>query len=259
MKEKLYNLPKYYDIAFSWDISRETTIFRELFKRHAPFKVKNILEPACGTGRFLVDLPKYGYHMTGYDSNSQMVAYAKKRIIESKLQNMAKVITGDMKSIKFKTKFDAAINSINSVGYLLYDDDIITHFYNTGDSIKRNGIYIIHLSCAWDRLNSHEEEEWITERERIQIKTIWGLEKQDKQKKISFELCKMEINDKGRHIILEEHHVLRLWFFEDLKNLICKSKKFKLEALYDEKLNQIPLDIHINGELGNLYYILKAL
>jgi hypothetical protein len=47
MKEKLYNLPKYYDIAFSWDISRETAIFRELFKRHTPFKVKNILEPAC--------------------------------------------------------------------------------------------------------------------------------------------------------------------------------------------------------------------
>lgn len=174
MKERLYNLPKYYDIAFSWDISRETTMFRELFKRHTPFKVKNVLEPACGTGRFLVDLPKYGYYMTGYDNNSQMVAYAKKRIIESKLQNKAQAIIGDMKSIRFKSRFEAAINSINSIGYLLHDDDIITHFYNTGDAIKKNGIYIIHLSCAWDRLNPHEEEEWIAEREKIQIKDYMG-------------------------------------------------------------------------------------
>jgi len=54
MKEKLYDLPKYYDVAFSWDISQEIELFRELFMNHVPFGVKKILEPACGTGRFLV-------------------------------------------------------------------------------------------------------------------------------------------------------------------------------------------------------------
>ncbi len=259
MKEQLYNLPKYYDIAFSRDVSPEIELFRKLFKRYVPFEIKNILEPACGTGRFMVSLPKYGYHMTGYDNNSQMIAYTKERIAKLGLQDMAQVVRGDMQSVRFKTKFDVAINLINSLGYLLSDNEILNHFYNTGDSLKSGGIYIIHLSCAWDRLNPHEEKEWIIEREGIRIKTIWGVEKEDKQEKLSYQVCKMEINNQGNHIILEERHILRLWFFEDLKNLISKSGKFKLEAIYDEGHNKIPLDTHINGELGNLYYILKVL
>ena len=69
----------------------------------------------------------------------------------------------------------------------------------------------------------------------------------------------MEIDDHGKHTTLEDHHILRLWFFEDIKSLIRKSEKFKLEAIYDEKYKQISLDTHISGELGNLYYILKVL
>ncbi|MDD5014572.1 MAG: class I SAM-dependent methyltransferase [Atribacterota bacterium] len=195
MEEKLYNLSKYYDIAFSWDISQEIKLFRELFKRYVPFEIKSILEPACGTGRLLVNLSKYGYHVTGYDNSLQMIAYAKGKIAKAKLQNMAKVIIGEMQSVKFKTRFDVAINSISSLGYLLSDNEVLDHFCNTGNSLKHEGIYIIHFSCAWDRLNSNEKQEWIIEREGARIKTIWGLEKEDKQEKLSYEVCKMEIND----------------------------------------------------------------
>lgn len=259
MKEKLYNLPQYYDISFSWDISGEIKLFREFFNKYIPFEVKNILEPACGTGRFLMSLPKYGYHVTGYDNNSKMVAYAKKRIADAGLRDIATAIVADMKSARFKTKFAVAINTINSLGYLLSDDDIIAHFCNTGESLKSEGIYIVHLACAWNRLEPHEEEGWVIEREGIRVKTIWDIEKEDRQRKLSYQVCKMEIDDHDKHIVLEDHHTLRLWFFEDLISLIRKSGKFKLEAIYDEKHKQIPQDTHINGELGNLYYVLKVL
>ena len=259
MKEKLYNLPKYYDIAFSWDISREIEFFCELFRKYVPFEVKNILEPACGTGRFLLSLPKYGYHVTGYDNNPKMIAYAEKRIADAELQDMASAIIGDMKSARFKTKFDAAINSINSLGYLLSDDDILAHFCNTGESLKSKGIYIVHLACAWDKLGPHEEKGWTLEREGIRIKTIWDIEKEDKQKKISYQVCKMEIGNHNKHIVLEDYHTLRLWLFEDLKSLIRESGKFRLETIYNEKYKQIPLNTYISGELGNLYYVLKVL
>lgn len=259
MKKRLYNLPQYYDIAFSWDISKEIKFFRELFNRFAPFKVKNILEPACGTGRFLLNLPKYGYRVTGYDNNSVMVAYAKKKIIDAGLQNVASAIVEDMKSARFNTKFDAAINSINSLGYLISDDDILTHFYNTGESLKSGGIYIVHLACAWNKLEHNEKDGWVIERNGIRIKTVWNIEKEDKQRKLSYQVCKMEINDHGKHIVLQDHHTLRLWLFEDLKKLIHRSRKFKLEAIYDEKHKQVSSDTHISGELGNLYYVLKVL
>lgn len=246
-KEKLYHLPEYYDIAFSWDISKEIEFLVDLFKRHVPFEVKNILEPACGTGRFLVNLPKYGYHMLGYDNSPKMVAYAKKRIADTGLQKMSTVIVDDMKSAKFDKKFDAAINLINSIGYLLSDDDILTHLRNTGESLRSEGIYVVQLACAWDKLEPHEEEGWIMERNGIRVKTIWDIEKEDKEKKLSYQVCKMEIDDHGKHILIEDHHTLRLWLFEDLKSLIRRSEKFELEAIYDEKHKQISLNSHKVG------------
>jgi hypothetical protein len=47
--------------------------------------------------------------------------------------------------------------------------------------------------------------------------------------------------------------------FDDLKCLIHRSGKFRLETIYDENHNQIPLNAHISGEMGNLYYVLKVL
>lgn len=260
MKKKLYDFPKYYNVAFSWDNSNEIDLFQMIFEKYVPYEVKNILEPASGSGRFLMSFPKYKYYITGYDNNRRMVAYAQKRIFNAGLQDCAKAIQGDMKSIKFKDKFDAAFNSINSIGYLLSDSEIISHFRNTGKSIKKGGIYIIQLACATDKFGIYETENegWVLEKDGIRVKTIWAIKKEDKQKKISYQVCKMTVTENVKTFVLEDRHKLRLWFFEDLKNLIRESGKLRLEAIYNEKHNQIPLDTHINGELGNLYYVLKV-
>ena len=223
------------------------------------FEVKNILEPACGTGRFLVKLPLYGYHVTGYDNNPKMVDYARQRIADAGLQAMATVMVEDMRSARFDTKFDAAINSINSLGYILSDDDILAHFINMAESIKNEGIYIVHLACAWDRIGPHDKEGWILERNGIRVKTVWNIAKEDRERKLSYQVCKMEIEKQDKLIVLEDYHILRLWIFEDLKSLMHDSGKFKLEAIYDEKYKQISQESHISGELGNLYYVLKVL
>jgi hypothetical protein len=82
-----------------------------------------------------------------------------------------------------------------------------------------------------------------------QIKTNRDLEKEDKQKKISYQVCKMEIDNHDKHIVLEDHNMLRLWYFEDLKSLIRESGKFRLEAIYNNEYKQNPLNTHISGEL----------
>jgi SAM-dependent methyltransferase len=259
MKNKLYNSPEYYDIAFSWDITREIEFFAKLFRKYVPFEVKRVLEPACGTGRFLLNLPKHGYRVTGYDKNPEMVSYARKRITDLGVEDMASAVVDDMRSARFEPAFDAAINSINSLGYLLSDDDIIAHFRNTAAPLKKGGIYIVHLACAWDELKPDESDGWVMERGGIRVKTLWTIEKEDREEKLSHQVCKMDIDDNGKCFALEDSHMLRLWFYEDFKRLICDSGKLELKAVHDERQNQIPLDKPISGELGNLYYILSVL
>jgi len=50
MKKKLYHLPGYYDIVFSYDLSGEIQFFTRWFNTYADFEVRRILEPACGCG-----------------------------------------------------------------------------------------------------------------------------------------------------------------------------------------------------------------
>jgi hypothetical protein len=68
----------------------------------------------------------------------------------------------------------------------------------------------------------------------------------------------MRIEDEaqGKKFMFIEPHVLRLWYFEDFKRL-SRAGGFALKAIYNQSYERVPLDSHITGELGNLYYILK--
>jgi SAM-dependent methyltransferase len=258
MREELYEHPEYYDIAFSWDIDPEIEFFGRVFREHVPFGVHRILEPCCGAGRFLLALPRHGYSVTGYDVDPGMVEYATRRIAERGDPAQASAEVGDMRSARYDRAFDAALNSINSLGYLHSDDAIVRHLANTGESLKPGGVYIVHLSCAWEGEPHHDHNGWEMERDGIRVKTTWTIEREDRAKKLSHQLCSMEIDDHGRRIALVDRHVLRLWFYDDLKDLVERSGALALEAVYSEDFKRLPLATRINGEMGNLYYVLRA-
>lgn len=259
MGEELYEHPEYYDIAFSWDIGPEIEFFGRVFREHVPFEVRDILEPCCGTGRFLLAFPRHGYSVTGYDVNPRVVQYARRMIGERGDPAMAHAEVGDMISARYDRAFHAALNSINSLGYLHSDDDIVGHFANTGVSLKPGGVYIVHVSCAWDGEPDLDHNSWEMERDGVRVKTTWTIEREDRLAKLSHQLCAMEIDDHGEKSALVDRHVLRLWLYDDLRNLVERSGSLRLIAVYSEDFKPLPLDGHISGEMGNLYYILAAI
>ena len=258
MSQAIYERPLYYDIAFTWDLTREIEFFGEVFAEHVAFPVRRILEPACGTGRFLLALPRHGYRVVGYDASRLMVDYARARISNAGDPGRARVVVDDMRSARFGREFDAALNSINSLGYLLEDDEIVRHFQNTAASIKRGGVYIVHLSCAWRGEPDLEHNTWEFERDGVRVRTKWTVEREDRESKRSLELCTMEIEDGGQRISLVDRHELRLWFYEDLRALVDRSGALELAAVYAEDFARLPISTDITGELGNLYYVLKV-
>ncbi len=261
MSEELYNLPLYYDVAFSWDLEPEIEFFSRLFREHVPFPVERILEPACGTGRFLVTLPRHGYRMTGYDTSPVMLDHARQRVAEAGTSGDVTLVRAEMETAVFPREFDAALNSINSLGYLLEDDDIVSHFRLTGEALKPGGIYIVHISCAWDGPLHKEGSIWEMERDGVRVKTTWAIESEDRAMRLSHQLCTMEIDDRGEKRVLIDRHRLRLWVYEEFRELVERSGSLELAAIYaeGERHESVPLDAHINGEMGNLYYILRAL
>jgi SAM-dependent methyltransferase len=260
VSEELYLLPQYYDVAFSWDLEPEVEWFGRLFREHVPFPVRNILEPACGTGRFLVALPRHGYKVTGYDASDEMLDFARRRVEEQGTSDAVSLVRADMTTARFSREFDAALNSINSLGYLLEDEEIVSHFHLTGEALRPGGIYIVHISTAWDGRPDMDNNTWEMERDGVRVKTTWWIDGEDLGTRRSHHVCEMEIDDRGEKRVLVDRHELRLWVYEELRSQIERCGTLVLEAIYTESREheRVPLESHINGEMGNLYYILKA-
>jgi SAM-dependent methyltransferase len=260
MEKKLYYLPVYYDIAFSYDITGELHFFTACFETYADIAVSRVLEPACGSGRLLLPLAERGYHVLGYDISEEMVAYTRDKIEQAGLNGRAEVVLGDMRTREFKETFDAALNLLNTIGYLLSDADILRHFKAVSHSLRRGGIYIVELACAPanPRTQEQPEDTWIAERDGITVRTTWHTERYDYARKRKYNICKMQVEDgnPAKKFMFIEPHILRLWFAEDVKRLSAACG-FVLKAIYNQGFDRVPLDAPLTGELGNLYFVLK--
>lgn len=260
MEQKLYYLPGYYDIAFSYDVSGEISFFNHCFEAHADLAVRRVLEPACGSGRMMIPLAQRGYHVVGYDISAEMVAYTREKIEQAGLSHCAEVMLGDMRTWKFKETFDAALNLLNTIGYLITDADILQHFRAMAYSLRPGGIYLVELACAPGQLRPGETvaDSWTAERDGAKIHAAWFTERYDQEHKLKYNVCKMHVEDglTGKEIIFIEPHMLRLWYAEDFRRLSAAGG-FTLQAIYTQTFEPLPLDTPITGDLGNLYYVLK--
>jgi SAM-dependent methyltransferase len=257
----LYGLPRYYDMAFSGTVSEDVMDFIEgCFEKHVPFPVRSVLEAGCGTGRLLVGLARRGYLVTGYDLAPKMIAFAQQRIRQAGLAKLATAVRKDMRTARFPKKFDSAVSTLDTLGYLLTDDNIIGHLRNTADALKAGGVYTVGLSCAWDDPDSDEWDcSWTVRKNGGLVRTEWDIQRQDRRRKLSYQICKMWVNDRGRRLHFEERHILRLWRLRDLKRLIRESGRFRLEAIYDVHHELLPRTTRVTGEMGCLTYVLKLL
>ena len=73
-----YNLPTYYDVSFSHEMSEEVAFLKSVFSQHCKRVPPKLLEPACGTGRLIMPLLRAGFECSGFDLNQHALAYLKK-------------------------------------------------------------------------------------------------------------------------------------------------------------------------------------
>lgn len=250
---ELYKHPEIYDVAFSWDLSEEIRFFKRVFETHVPFTVKDVLEPACGTGRMLRALAGAGFEVTGYDANPFMVQYATDSIAAD-AENV-RVMLAVMVSPEVPGEFDAAVNSINSIGYLHSNDEIVSHLRATGSSLREKGVYIVHLNFAHNG-DLPDGDHWTLERGGIRVNTSWRILNEDRESRLCRQVCTIVVEQNGKTDRYEESHTLRLWLFSDLEKLAHKSEAFEVTAIYGEDFVALEDKEHVSGEHGNVYVIL---
>lgn len=248
----LYSNPEIYDVAFGWDLKLELDFLESCWTDHVKGgAVRRILEPACGTGRLLEALAERGYDVFGYDLSPEMVAYASQRL--GKVGGRAR--RGDMRSFQPPGQFDAALNLVNSIGYLLEDQDFLLHLERMAGALRSGGVYVIQLNYAGEPPEMGTFGPWGNRRGELSTTLTWSVVREDLKALRSHQHARITARRGKERRLIEEDHVLRLWTQDDVERLLDQSA-FELVAIYHDRFDPFPMDVPRTGEYGNLYHVL---
>lgn len=141
-----YADPLVYDVLHTEQTTRDARIFSRIIAEHTGTRTKRpmtLLEPASGTGRYLLALARGGHTAVGIDLDVGMVAFANARAEAMGLAQRASSIAADMCNFKVRSKFDGALNPINSIRHLLTDAQMLAHLECVGQALQPDGVYLV--------------------------------------------------------------------------------------------------------------------
>ena len=123
----LYDFPQYYDLVFASDWKTEFQFIEQCIERFTSRRVRQLFEPACGTGRLLVRFARAGYQVAGNDLSRRAVDYCNRRLQRAGFRPTAQV--GDMADFRLKQPVDVAVNTINSIRHLPDEPSAEAHLH----------------------------------------------------------------------------------------------------------------------------------
>src|SRR5690349_17846603 len=158
MSSDWYDYPQYFDLAFREETLPEADFIEAACRKYCGFPFKRLLEPACGSGRLIVELASRGYELTGFDLSQPMLSYAGRRLTRRGLK--ADLFTADMADFALDRPVDAAFNTFNSFRHLLTEEAALAHLRSVAKALKTGGIYILGLHLLPPDAAEESTERW---------------------------------------------------------------------------------------------------
>lgn len=166
-----YEEPAYYDIVFDEGTEQEAEFLDAVFEKHAAVRggegAKRAIEPACGSGRLLIEMARRGFEVEGFDLSEGMLELARERVAEADVD--AEVKRDSMACFSRRRKFDLAWNLVSTFRLLEHEADARSHLRCMADVLKLGGIYVLglHMTEYHDRSQHHER--WVADRNGVHV------------------------------------------------------------------------------------------
>lgn len=159
-KSNIYDFPELYFDLFYPEPHQKDWVFNNISELF-PGGIKNLMDPACGSGTWIYSIPSDYY--LGIDINPNMVKWS-----TDKLQNRnGDIKQGNMLYTKDYTnkKFDLIINPESTIGHLENLAEIKTHLDSVRQVIKDDGFYFLGMPLKnnffqEEVVNSEYQSEW---------------------------------------------------------------------------------------------------
>jgi len=143
-RQEWYDEPHYYDIVYDVDSDLEADFLEAAHLRYQMSSGRDVLEPACGSGRLVRRLASRGFRVSGFDLNPSMLAYARKSLeahgVEAELEQkeLTSFTTG-------RKRFDLAHCLVSSFRHVAEAAGAEEHLARVATALKPGGIYVLGL------------------------------------------------------------------------------------------------------------------
>ena len=173
----LYSNAGVYDILHTPGTAGEVDGLLRTAARFCDCRRLSILEPACGSGRYLRVLGGRGHRVLGFDIDADMVRYARDRIERGGLTRRARVVQLDMEHFADALpggwqSFDLAFNLINTIRHLESDEALLSHLREVRKVLRPGGVYLVGLSLSAPPFEQPSEDVWEGRRGRCHVRQL---------------------------------------------------------------------------------------
>ncbi len=250
----LYDYPKYYDLIFGSDWAAEFNFLQAGFEKYAKRPVKRLFEPACGTGRLLIQFAKAGYEVAGNDLNAKAIDYCNQRLERHGFKPTAFV--GDMAAFTVKKKVDAAFNMINTFRHLPNEKTAEAHLKCVAEALSKGGLYFLGLHLTPMTAQKCTSESWSSSRGHLSVvSNLWSiatdLKKREERIGVTY-----DVYTPTKQFRIKDETIFRTYTAQQMFDLLTTEPRLRLLDIYDFRYD-IDWPIDITADTEDVVYVLQ--
>ena len=249
-----YDYPQYYDIAFQAYTRPEADFIEAACRKYCRFDARRLLEPACGTGRLIIELAARGYQMTGFDLSKPALSYLRRRLARRRLR--AKTFEAEMSNFGLDRPVDAAYCTVNTFRHLLTEQAARGHLECVAGSLCPGGIYLLGLHLLPLGADPEDDARWTEWRGETKVTVTLRMLRIDLRRRIeNLRVCLL-VRRGSKELRLRHEFQLRTYTARQFRRLLGSVSSLELCNIYYSR-DDIARESDLNDEIAYSVAVLR--
>lgn len=163
-----YETPRYYDLIFDAGTAEEADFLEAVAARHGGTRGRRVLEPACGSGRLVLELARRGWRADGFDRSQAMLAHARRRLARARVRGPM-LFEADLENFRAPSRYDLAHCLVCTFQYLLSERAARAHLAAVARALVPGGVYVLGFHLADYAHAGCRHERWVARRGDLEV------------------------------------------------------------------------------------------
>lgn len=205
--------------------------------QQAHLDVDHIVDLGCGTGEITINLAEAGYHMTGVDLSSEMLATAEQKA--NYKQQKIHWLKQDLRSLRGLHHYDVAVSLCDVINYITTPREVERVFYHVFQLLRDGGLFIFDVHSLYHVENQmiHHNFSDVTDTSAY----IWFCDEGEEPGEMYHDLT-FFLKNGSTYERFEETHFQKTFHVDEYKRFLKKAG-FRIKGIYSDfsiERNKIP-------------------